>query len=419
MHPVKHMLRVLPAILLMLMMCAVPAFADDSFTFELNGDTATLTGYSGSDTAVTVPGYYLCKPVTAIGAGVFEGRAITSVALPDTIVRIGSGSFRNCTQLSEITTYKATMAHAWDDGVTTAPTCAAEGSTVYTCTICGSTKTETIAALPHTEVIDEAVAATCTSTGLTEGSHCSVCEAIITAQEVLPLLDHSPEVIPAVPATCTSTGLTEGSKCSVCQTVLVEQTEIPMADHSPEVIPAVPATCTSTGLTEGSKCSVCQTVLVEQTETPMADHSPEVIPAVPATCTSTGLTEGSKCSVCQTMLVEQTEIPMADHSWDEGVITTPPTATEDGVKTFTCTVCSATRTEPIPATGEEPEPEVLRGDVNGDGKVSLSDLMRLVKYLNRDLTIDDINDKGADVNGDGKISLADLMRLVKILNHDV
>ena len=40
----------------------------------------------------------------------------------------------------------------------------------------------------HTEVKDEAVAATTTSTGLTEGSHCSVCGEVIVAQEVIPML---------------------------------------------------------------------------------------------------------------------------------------------------------------------------------------------------------------------------------------
>ena len=41
----------------------------------------------------------------------------------------------------------------------------------------------------------------------------------------------------------------------------------------------------------------------------------------------------------------------AEHTWDNGKVTTQPTCTEDGVKTYTCTVCGATRTEPVPATG--------------------------------------------------------------------
>ena len=39
------------------------------------------------------------------------------------------------------------------------------------------------------------------------------------------------------------------------------------------------------------------------------------------------------------------------HAWDSGTVTKEPTATETGVRTFTCTRCSATKTETIPATG--------------------------------------------------------------------
>ena len=40
--------------------------------------------------------------------------------------------------------------------------------------------------------------------------------------------------------------------------------------------------------------------------------------------------------------------PKKDHTWDNGVVTTEPTAEKDGVKTYTCTVCNETKTETIP-----------------------------------------------------------------------
>ncbi len=67
-------------------------------------------------------------------------------------------------------------------------TCTEDGENTYACSVCGDSYTETIAATGHTIVIDPAVAATYKSTGLTEGSHCSVCGEVIMAQEVIPAL---------------------------------------------------------------------------------------------------------------------------------------------------------------------------------------------------------------------------------------
>lgn len=67
-----------------------------------------------------------------------------------------------------------------------APTCTEAGYTLHTCNICGVEFTDSaVAALGHTEVIDEAVEATCTAPGLTAGKHCSVCDAVLVAQTVV------------------------------------------------------------------------------------------------------------------------------------------------------------------------------------------------------------------------------------------
>ncbi len=82
--------------------------AETDFTFVLNdqGDGYVVTGYSGSQSAVTVPASYMGKPVTAIGQGAFQGNtAITSVALPDTVTRIGASGFKGCTSLTDIRSY--------------------------------------------------------------------------------------------------------------------------------------------------------------------------------------------------------------------------------------------------------------------------------------------------------------------------
>ena len=91
---------------------------------------------------------------------------------------------------------------------------------------CGATEV-----LGHDEVLDQAVAATCTATGLTEGKHCSTCEAVLIPQEVTSALGHDEVIDAAVPATCTETGLTEGKHCAVCEDVLIPQETLPALGH--------------------------------------------------------------------------------------------------------------------------------------------------------------------------------------------
>ena len=79
----------------------------------------------------------------------------------------------------------------------------------------------------HVAVTDPAVAATCSTTGLTEGSHCSVCGAVLVAQQTTSKLAHTPVTDAAVAPTENTTGLTEGSHCSVCGEVIVAQQVVP------------------------------------------------------------------------------------------------------------------------------------------------------------------------------------------------
>lgn len=70
------------------------------------------------------------------------------------------------------------------------PTCTEKGQKGKVCSKCGKIKDQQpIPATGHIPVTDPAVAPTETSDGLTEGSHCSVCGAVLTAQEVIPMRD--------------------------------------------------------------------------------------------------------------------------------------------------------------------------------------------------------------------------------------
>ena len=340
--------------------------------------------------------------------------------------------------------------HAWDDGVVTPATCTARGYTTYTCTAndggtmvsdytaidpnnhtdvktdaavdatctstgltagshcdaCGKTvvaqQTTPIDSSNHTNVVtDKAVAPTCTDPGRTEGSHCAACNTVIVAQQTINALDHDWQVTSstdatcktagtvnykcsrcpetkqetgvldptnhegpiatdaAVPATCTSTGLTAGSHCTACGATVLAQQETPvdLNNHIGETVrdAAVPATCTSTGLTEGSHCDACGNAIVAQqtTEINPNNHTNVVTDkAVAPTCTDPGRTEGSHCEGCKTVIVAQKTINALDHAWDAGVVTKAATRAEDGVMTFTCTRdASHTKTEAIPALG--------------------------------------------------------------------
>ena len=204
--------------------------------------------------------------------------------------------------------------HSWNEGeITTSPTCENVGVKTYTCTVCKETKTEAINATGHTPV--------------------DVAEK---------------------PATCTEAGHKAGTKCSVCEAILSGMEEIPTTGHT-EVIDAAKApTCTETGLTEGKHCYACGEVITAQETVPAKGHTEVVDPVVEATCTKPGKTEGKHCSVCNEVLVAQTEVPAKGHNWNEGEITTSPTCENVGVKTYTCTVCNATKAEAIDATGHTP-----------------------------------------------------------------
>ena len=155
----------------------------------------------------------------------------------------------------------------------------------------------------------------------------------------------------AVAATCETTGKTEGSHCSVCNTVIKAQTTTAALGHSwdsGKVTKA--ATCTAAG-TKTYTCTRCKKT---RTETIAATgHKAVKDAAVAATCETAGKTEGSHCSVCGIVIKAQTTIAALGHSWDSGKVTKAATCTAAGTKTYTCTRCKKTRTETIAATGHK------------------------------------------------------------------
>lgn len=170
----------------------------------------------------------------------------------------------------------------------------------------------------HVPEVLAAIAPSCTEAGLTEGSGCSVCGAVLTSQEEIPALGHDEQPVAAIPPTCTEPGQTESTACNRCGEILQAPETTEPAGHAEEFDPEEPPTCITPGKTAGSHCSVCGEPITPQEEIP-ADgwsHVEVIDPEVPATCTEDGLTEGLHCSECSEILIAQETIP-AGHDLDE------------------------------------------------------------------------------------------------------
>ena len=100
---------------------------------------------------------------------------------------------------------------------TAEPTCTVDGQKTYTCRLCGNTYTVPIPATGHHPTEDPAVAAGCVTDGKTEGSHCSVCNTVIVAQERIPASGHHYRT-DLVPATARQDGSITRI-CTSCSTV--------------------------------------------------------------------------------------------------------------------------------------------------------------------------------------------------------
>ena len=109
---------------------------------------------------------------------------------------------------------------------TVAPTTVAP-TTVAPTTVAPTTEAPTTEPVHvHTIVVDKGYPATCTSTGLTDGSHCETCGEVIKAQEVIPMHPDT-MVVKGYPATYEKDGLTDGVRCKRCGTWVVERQVIP------------------------------------------------------------------------------------------------------------------------------------------------------------------------------------------------
>ena len=185
-----------------------------------------------------------------------------------------------------VTSCNPTHEHVFSEWETeTESTCTSFGLNKRTCE-CGQVEYDTVAAFSHTPITDEAVSATCTSNGKTEGSHCKDCGAVITAQTETEKLAHGFGDWETVTApTCTSFGL----KKRACECGATEYDTFDALTHTRVTDAATPATCTSSGKTEGSHCDTCGVIIVHQSTVAPTGHSfGEIAVIEEALCNSNG-----------------------------------------------------------------------------------------------------------------------------------
>ena len=205
----------------------------------------------------------------------------------------------------------AKKTHTWDAGkVTKGATCSAAGVKTYTCTVCKATKTESIAATGH---------------------------------------QHT-ELRNVKSATCGQEGYTGDTFCKDCNTKLSSGKSIAKKAHTWDAGKITQkATCTAKGV-KTFTCTVCQATKTE--EVPVTGHGTRITKfAKNASCKTEGYTGDIYCQDCGILLEEGEVIQKTEHAWNDGKVTQDATCTEKGVKTYTCTVCQAAKTEEIPATG--------------------------------------------------------------------
>lgn len=145
------------------------------------------------------------------------------------------------------------------------------------------------------------------------------------------------------------------------------------------------------------------------------------------TCGKEGYKNVKVCSSCNKIADKGTPVPATGkHTWRLESELEPPTCQKEGRGIYVCTVCAAAEEQPIPTVGHDysapdgtckycgEKPDVTRGDVNGDGNVSLADaILTLQRSLDLNMT-DTFIEEVADMNGDGTITLADAIIILQI-----
>lgn len=315
-------------------------------------DSVTSIGRYGIALCSKLNGISLPKAVTAIGDFGLAGNSFTAVSLPDGLQTLGRGAFDACASLSGMTLPAA---------ITAVPDkCFNDCTKLLTVDYKGEVTAIGERAFEGCKSLTKApIPAAVTALGVSAFNGCVALTDVtlpggVTAVPDACFQDCTALADMKLPATVTSVGHNAFTGCKALKDVRcygAPPTVQPggAAEHSfePGIVtihynPAMNWTLDADGTWQGYKVSskgACLHTGYGTTET-----------TVPATCGEAGRVD-TICSNCGEV-VSTKEIPATGaHTWDNGTVTTEPTETTPGERTFTCAICGQTKTEIIPATG--------------------------------------------------------------------
>ena len=316
-------------------------------------ESVTSIGRYGIALCSKLNGISLPKAVTGIGDFGLAGNNFTSISLPDGLQTLGRGVFDACSSLSGVSLPAA---------ITAVPgKCFDDCTKLLTVDYKGEVTAIGERAFEGCKSLTKApIPATVTELGGSAFNGCVALTEVTIPDGVTGIPDACFQGCTALaemklPATVTSVGHNSFTGCKALTDVRcygAPPTVQPAgaAEHSfePAIVtihynPAMNWTLEADGTWQGYKVSSKGACL--HTGYGTSEHT------VPATCGADGRIE-TVCSNCGEVIATKVIPATGEHTWDNGKVTTEPTEKDPGVMTYTCVICSMTKTSPIPATGE-------------------------------------------------------------------
>ena len=428
----------------------IASLGHDLIVHEAKAPTCTEIGWNEYETCSRCD-YTTYSEIAA------TGHSYNKVVTAPTCTEIGFTTYTCHCGDSYIDNYVDALGHSFGEWYTTLePTCLDKGTECRDCSRCDHFETQEIAALGHDLIVHEAKAPTCTEIGWNEYETCSRCD--YTTYKELSALGHDLTVYRAKTPTCTEIGWYAYKVCSRCN--YSTYNELPALGHDfGEWYETKTPTCLDNG-TEQRDCARCDHSEIR--ETASLGHSYDYAVTKP-TCTEKGFTTyvchcgdiyvsdyvdalghdyggwyETKAPNCTENGTEQHDCARCGHF--EVTDVSPlghdlkvfrgkaPTCTEVGWYGYkSCARCDYSTYEEIPATGHSfhmgfctscnaPDPDFMKGDLDGDGKVNAKDANILIRIVAGSLKPTELQEQTGDLNGDGLNNAIDANLITRIIS---